>query len=129
MEATHMKAFTAVVLLTIASVAHAQAKPHEQQKPQVWKDKPQGQQQQGKGQVNHWNASAATKEMLMRHGYRVVAAEQFEDGNALYFRRGDVLRASDVRIEKAVIRKGASSVEFDGVPREVLVDVKAKLGM
>jgi hypothetical protein len=67
--------------------------------------------------------------MLMKHGYRVVGAEQFEDGNVLYFRRGDVLRASDVRIEKAVIRQGASGVEFDGVPREVLADVKSKLRM
>jgi hypothetical protein len=44
-----MKAFTAAVLLTVASVAHAQAKPYEQQKPGVWKDKPQGQHQQGRG--------------------------------------------------------------------------------
>lgn len=116
-------------LVFAPAVATAQAKPDKQQapQPQIVKDKPQGQ-QYAKGQ-DHWSASHATKEMLVKHGYKVVGAEQFEDGNVLYFRRGDATRASDVQVEKAVIRKGASGVEFDGVPRAVLADVKAKLRM
>lgn len=117
---------SAILVAACPSIALAQTKPDKSQAPYIAKDKPGG--QYGAGKVNLWSASQATKEMLMKHGYKVVGAEQFEDGNALYFRRGDAARASDVQIEKAVIRKGATSVEFSGVPPAVLADVKAKLG-
>ena len=115
-----------LLLAASPTIALAQAKPDKSHAPQIAKDKPAG--QYGGGKVNIWSASHATKEMLMKHGYKVVGVEQLEDGNVLYFRAA-ATRVSDVRIEKASISGNGESVKFDGVPGAVLADVKAKLGM
>jgi hypothetical protein len=113
-------------LLAAPTIALAQAKPDKSHAPQIAKDKPAG--QYGGGKVNIWSASHATKEMLQKHGYKVVGVEQLEDGNVLYF-RGAATRVNDVRIEKASISGTGDAVKFDGVPGAVLADVRAKLGM
>jgi hypothetical protein len=118
---------SAALLTMFSTGALAQAKPDKSHAPQIAKDKPGG--QYGAGKVNIWNASHATKEMLMKHGYKVVGVEQLEDGNVLYFRSGAATRVSEVRIEKASISPNGESVRFDGVPGAVLADVRAKLGM
>src|SRR5688572_30736292 len=104
---------SAALLTMCSTVALAQAKPDKPHAPQVAKDKPAG--QYGAGKVNIWNASHATKEMLLKHGYKVVGVEQLEDGNVLYFRSGAATRVSEVRIEKASISTNGQSVSFDGV--------------
>jgi hypothetical protein len=111
-----------LMLALVSGESFAQAKPA-----QIQKDKPQG---EWKQKPNHWNASAATKEMLLKHGYKVVGAEQFADGNVIYFRRdgGTSVRAIGA-VERVVIRPDGETVAIEGAPREVLVDVKAKLGM
>jgi hypothetical protein len=117
---------SAALLTVCSTAAFAQAKPDKGQGPYVAKDKPGG--QYGAGKVNVWSASHATKEMLMKHGYKVVGVEQLEDGNVLYFRAA-ATRVNDVRIEKASVSGNGESVKFDGVPGAVLADVRAKLGM
>ena len=111
-----------LLLALVSGEALAQTKPQ-----QIQKDKPQG---EWKQKPNHWNASAATKEMLIKHGYKVVGAEQFPDGNVIYFRRdgGTSVRAIGA-VEKVVIRPDGDTVAIEGAPREVLADVKQKLGI
>jgi hypothetical protein len=111
-----------VALMLVATSAHGQAKPN----------KPYDTQQKGpnKPRGDYWQASHATKEMLVRHGYKVVGVEQFPDGNVLYFRRDGGTSVQSVgAIDKVVIRPNGESVSIEGAPREVLADVKARLGL
>jgi hypothetical protein len=121
----------AVVL--VAAPAAAQVKPDKQYpagKPYDASAKEPKKQGQWSPKRDHWQASHATKEMLIKHGYKVVGVEQFPDGNVLYFRRDGAASVQQVgAIEKVVIRPGAESVSIEGAPREVLADVKLKLGM
>jgi hypothetical protein len=110
-----------VLLCLVAATGHAQGKGHEKHHDKV-KGRP------GEYVVATDRAIVVTRDVLVRHGYRVVKVEDDGDTRVVWYRAGNNGRGKGQgRLEKLVIRREGDRVVFVDTPPVFLVDIDVRL--
>jgi hypothetical protein len=75
-------------------------------------------------------AGAATREVLVAHGYAIMKVERVGSTEMIYYRRigGPRVRGPGP-VRRLVIRLNGNRVVFESTPSRVLVDVHVQLGL
>jgi hypothetical protein len=67
---------------------------------------------------------------LVMHGFEVVRVETIKTGQVIYYRRGNNGRGRGLGpVEKMVVRPSGSTVIVESAPRNVLLDIRVRLGL
>lgn len=112
---------TGVLLGLSASTGHAQGKGHEKHHDQM-KHKP------GEYVVATDRAIVVTRDVLVRHGYRVVRVQDDGDTRVIWYRAGNHGRGKGRGpLEKMVIRREHDHVVFVDTPPVFLADIDIRL--
>jgi hypothetical protein len=110
-----------VLLCLMPAAAHAQGKGHDKHHDKV-KGKP------GEYVVATDRAIVVTRDVLVRHGYRVVRVEDTGDTRIVWYRAGNNGRGKGQgRLEKLVIRREHDHVVFVDTPPAFLADIDIRL--
>ena len=116
---------TLVACLTLcasASPALAQGKGHAGSK-----GIPPG---QAKKMVTPSEAVVVSRDVLVMHGFEVVRVETIKTGQVIYYRRGNNGRGRGLGpVEKMVVRPSGSTVVVESAPKNVLLDIRVRLGL
>lgn len=109
-----------VLLCFLSGAAYAQGKAHDHH--DKAKRKP------GEYVVTTDRAIVVTRDVLGRHGYRVVRVEDDGDTRVIWYRAGNNGRGKGQgRLEKLVIRRERERVVFVDTPPQFLVDIDVRL--
>jgi hypothetical protein len=111
-----------LVFAASASPALAQGKAHSGSK-----GMPPG---QAKKMVTPAQAVVVSRDVLVMHGFEVVRVETIKTGQVIYYRRGNNGRGRGLGpVEKMVVRPSGSTVVFESAPKNVLLDIRVRLGL
>jgi hypothetical protein len=110
-----------VLLCLVPAAGYAQGKGHDKHHDKV-KGKP------GEYVVATDRAIVVTRDVLVRHGYRVVRVEDDGDTRIVWYRAGNNGRGKGQgRLEKLVIRREHDHVVFVDTPPVFLADIDIRL--
>lgn len=117
----HLTSLAALLVLSAsASPALAQGKGHVGGLPPG----------QAKKMVTPSQAVVVSREVLVSHGFEVVRVETFKTGQVIYYRRGNHGRGRGLGpVEKMIVRPSGSTVIVESAPRNVLLDIRVRLGL
>ena len=105
-----------------ASPALAQGRGHSESK-----GLPPG---QAKKMVTPAQAVVVSRDVLVMHGFEVVRVETIKTGQVIYYRRGNNGRGRGLGpVEKMIVRPSGSTVVFESGPKNVLLDIRVRLGL
>jgi hypothetical protein len=74
-------------------------------------------------------AGAATREVLVAHGYEIMKVERVRSTEMIYYRRVGAPGRGPGPVKRLVIRRSGNRVVFESTPPRVLVDVHVQLGL
>jgi hypothetical protein len=111
-----------VLLCLVPAAGYAQGKGHDKHHDDKVKGKP------GEYVVATDRAIVVTRDVLVRHGYRVVRVEETGDTRIVWYRAGNNGRGKGQgRLEKLVIRREHDHVVFVDTPPVFLADIDIRL--
>ena len=85
---------------------------------------------QAKKMVTPAQAVVVSRDVLVLHGFEVVRVETIKTGQVIYYRRGNNGRGRGLGpVEKMVVRPSGSTVIVESAPKNVLLDIKVRLGL
>ena len=85
---------------------------------------------QAKKQVTPAQAVVVSRDVLVKYGFDVVRVETIKGGQVIYYRRGNNGRGRGLGpVEKMVVRPSGSTVVFEAAPKNVLLDIRVRLGL
>jgi hypothetical protein len=85
---------------------------------------------QAKKMVTPAQAVVVSRDVLVMHGFEVVRVETIKTGQVIYYRRGNNGRGRGLGpVEKMVVRPSGSTVIVESAPRNVLLDIRVRLGL
>ena len=85
---------------------------------------------QAKKQVTPAQAVVVSRDVLVLHGFEVVRVETIRTGQVIYYRRGNNGRGRGLGpVEKMIVRPSGSTVVFEAAPKNVLLDIRVRLGL
>ena len=85
---------------------------------------------QAKKMVTPAQAVVVSRDVLVMHGFEVVRVETIKTGQVIYYRRGNNGRGRGLGpFEKMVVRPSGSTVIVESAPRNVLLDIRVRLGL
>ncbi len=114
--------------LSLVSVATAQGHGHGRENGQGGPPHvPPGQAKKRVVTIN--DATIATREVLVKHGYEVVRIERVKGSQVIYYRVGKHGKGKKRPVRKMYIRPAREVVVFEEVPDDrVRVDINVRLG-
>jgi len=85
---------------------------------------------QAKKMVTPAQAVVVSRDVLVMHGFEVVRVETIKTGQVIYYRRGNNGRGRGLGpVEKMVVRPSGSTVIVESAPKNVLLDIRVRLGL
>jgi len=85
---------------------------------------------QAKKQVTPAQAVVVSRDVLVMHGFEVVRVETIRTGQVIYYRRGNNGRGRGLGpVEKMIVRPSGSTVIVESAPKNVLLDIRVRLGL
>ena len=85
---------------------------------------------QAKKMVTPSQAVVVSRDVLVSHGFEVVRVETIKTGQVIYYRRGNQGRGRGLGpVEKMIVRPSGSTVVFESAPKNVLLDIRVRLGL
>jgi len=85
---------------------------------------------QAKKMVTPAQAVVVSRDVLVMHGFEVVRVEAIKTGQVIYYRRGNNGRGRGLGpVEKMVVRPSGSTVIVESAPKNVLLDIRVRLGL
>jgi hypothetical protein len=85
---------------------------------------------QAKKQVTPAQAVVVSRDVLVKYGFEVVRVETIKSGQVIYYRRGNSGRGRGLGpVEKMIVRPSGSTVVFEAAPKNVLLDIRVRLGL
>lgn len=114
--------FTITAVLALSAPALAQGKGHG-----ASNKIPPG---QAKKMVTPAQAVVVSRDVLVMHGFEVVRVETIKTGQVIYYRRGNNGRGRGLGpVEKMIVHPSGSTVVFESGPKNVLLDIRVRLGL
>ncbi len=75
-------------------------------------------------------AVTVSRDVLVKHGYKVVRVERVGVTQVIYYRRGNNGRGKGLGpMQKMVVRESGDRVVFESAPRGIVVDINVRLGL
>ena len=85
---------------------------------------------QAKKMVTPAQAVVVSRDVLVMHGFEVVRVETIKTGQVIYYRRGNNGRGRGLGpVEKMIVRPSGSTVIVESGPKNVLLDIRVRLGL
>lgn len=85
---------------------------------------------QAKKVVTPSQAVVVSRDVLVRHGFEIVRVETIKTGQVIYYRRGNNGRGRGLGpVEKMIVRPSGSTVIVESAPKNVLLDIRVRLGL
>jgi hypothetical protein len=85
---------------------------------------------QAKKMVTPAQAVVVSRDVSVMHGFEVVRVETIKTGQVIYYRRGNNGRGRGLGpVEKMVVRPSGSTVIVESAPKNVLLDIRVRLGL
>lgn len=85
---------------------------------------------QAKKQVTPTQAVVVSRDVLVMHGFEVVRVETLKTEQVIYYRRGNNGRGRGLGpVEKMIVRPSGSTVVVESAPKNVLLDIRVRLGL
>ena len=85
---------------------------------------------QAKKMVTPAQAVVVSRDVLVMHGFEVVRVETIKTGQVIYYRRGNNGRGRGLGpVERMVVRPSGSTVVVESAPKNVLLDIRVRLGL
>ena len=85
---------------------------------------------QAKKMVTPSQAVVVSRDVLVMHGFEVVRVETIKTGQVIYYRRGNNGRGRGLGpVEKMIVRPSGSTVIVESGPKNVLLDIRVRLGL
>jgi len=85
---------------------------------------------QAKKQVTQTEAIGVSRDVLVMHGFEVVRVETIKTGQVIYYRRGNHGRGRGLGpVERMVVRPSGSTFVFESAPKNVVLDIRVRLGL
>jgi hypothetical protein len=85
---------------------------------------------QAKKVVTPSQAVVVSRDVLVMHGFEIVRVETIKTGQVIYYRRGNHGRGRGLGpVEKMIVRPSGSTVIVESAPKNVLLDIRVRLGL